>query len=186
VAPVEVLFGILVFVFALIGIVRGFLRELGVTLVLIFLLYFLTRFEPVLTAGLARAVGIGERIITVRRQDELRAWVYIFIIVATAFVSYEGETLAFGGQPLRGVQGVIMGLFIGIFNGYIIAGTIWYYLHRFGYPIRLLGVHPDELSSIARSIIPFLPVTFLGGPILMGQSLLLYLLALLLLARVIR
>ncbi len=185
-APIEILFGVLVFVFALIGLARGFLRELGVTLVLMFLLYFLTRFEPILTTGLARAVSIGEGVVTMRSEDEVKAWIYLFIIIGSTFVAYEGETLAFGGQPLRGAQAFIMGLLTGTLNGYLVAGTIWFYLDRFGYPIRFFGFRPTELSPVAQGMIRFLPITFLGGPVLLGQSLLLYLTGLLFLARVIR
>jgi hypothetical protein len=185
VAPIEILFGVLVFVFALIGLVRGFLRELGVTLPLMFLLYFLTRFEPLLTTGLARAMNIGQRVVTMRTENELKAWIYLFIIIGSTFVAYEGETLAFAGQPLRGAQGFIMGLLTGTLNGYLVAGTIWFYLDRFGYPIGLLGLRP-ELSPVAQGMIRFLPITFLGGPVIFGQSLLLYLTGLLFLARVIR
>ncbi|MBC7237489.1 MAG: hypothetical protein H5T69_16730, partial [Chloroflexi bacterium] len=95
-APIEVFFGVLVFIFALIGLARGFLRELGVTLVMMFLLYFLSRFEPVLDTGIARAVAMSQRFITVHSQDALKAWIYLFVLTAAAFVSYEGETLAFG------------------------------------------------------------------------------------------
>lgn len=185
-APIEILFGVLVFVFALIGLARGFLRELGVTLVLMFLLYFLTRFEPLLTTGLARAVSMSEVVVTMRSENELKAWIYLFIIIAATFVAYEGETLAFGGQPLRGTQAIMMGLLTGTLNGYLVAGTIWFYLDRFGYPIQFLGFRTAEISPIAQSMIRFLPITFLGTPAILGQSLLLYLTGLLFLARVIR
>jgi hypothetical protein len=101
-------------------------------------------------------------------------------------VAYEGETLSFGGQPLRGAQAVIMGLLTGTLNGYLIAGTIWFYLDRFNYPIGFLGFRTTELSPVAQGMIRFLPIPFLGGPALLGQSLLLYLTGLLFLARVIR
>ncbi len=185
-APIEVFFSVLVFIFALIGLARGFLRELGVTLFIMFLVYFLSRFEPLLDTGLARAMAMSERFVAVSSEDTVKAWIYVLIIIAATFVSYEGETLAYGGQPLRGAQAVVMGLLTGALNGYLIIGSIWFYLDKYDYPIRFLGFRTDELSAVAQGMIRFLPIPFLGSPILFGQSLLLFLSAGLLLARVIR
>jgi uncharacterized membrane protein required for colicin V production len=43
VTPVETLWIVLVLIFAVVGVVRGFLKELGVTLVLIVTLFGLTQ-----------------------------------------------------------------------------------------------------------------------------------------------
>ena len=185
-ASIEVFFGAVVFIFMLIGLVRGFLRELGVTTILMFLLFFLSQFEPQLDKGMVRVFAVGGRFLPLGNESLLKCIFFLFVIIATSFVSYEGETLAFGGQPLRGTQGITLGLLTGFMNGYLIAGSIWYYMHKFGYPLEFLGFSADKLSNLANSIVDFLPITFLGKPILFGQGLLLYLSALLFLARVIR
>jgi hypothetical protein len=186
VAPIEVFFGAIVFVFCLIGLARGFLRELGVTTIVVFLLFFLSRFEPYLDSGLDRMMAAGGRLGPAFNKDLMEWWVFFFVIVATAFVSYQGETLAFGGQMPSNMQSILLGGMTGFINGYLIAGSLWFYLHKFNYPVAFLGFSADRLSPLAREVIPFLPITFLGQPILFGQSLLLYLCGLLLLARVIR
>ena len=185
-APIETLFGVLVFVLALIGLARGFLKELGVTIVMMFLLFFLSRFEPSLDMGLTKAMSFGTKFVSVQSQDSLKCWLFIFVIVGAAFVSYQGENLAFGGQPPRGSQGILLGLLVGTLNGYLIAGSIWFYLDKFNYPISWLGFSADKLSKVAQSLVEFMPIGFLGRPVLFGQSLLLYLSGLLLIARVIR
>lgn len=185
-APIEVLFGIVVFIFALIGLVRGFLRELGVTVVLVFLLFFLSRFEERLDTGLVKALEVGGRFASTASPDLLMCWLFIFVTVAAAFVSYQGETLSFGGQAPRGSQGIVLGFLTGSLNGYLTAGTVWFYMHKYHYPIRWLGFSEATLSSLGKAMIDFLPIPFLGQPVLFGQSLLLYLCALLLLSRVIR
>ena len=48
--PVETLWITLVLIFAVVGVVRGFLKELGVTLVLIVTLFGLTRLSSNLAA----------------------------------------------------------------------------------------------------------------------------------------
>jgi len=186
VAPIEVFFGMIVFIFSLIGLARGFLRELGVTTVMMFVLFFLSRFEPVLDTGIVRAMSLSGQDVTESSQDLLKCWLYVVIIVAAAFVSYQGETLSFAGQPPRGAQGIAFGLLTGLLNGYLVAGSIWYYLDRFSYPIRFLGFSAGNLSTLASGMLPLLPISFLGKPIFLGQSLLLFLSGMLLLARVIR
>jgi len=186
VAPIEVVFGVIVFVFALIGLARGFLRELGVTTIMMFLLFFLSRFEPVLDKGMVRLMSTGGRFLPTQDKDLLQCWFFVLVVIGGALISYQGETLAFGGQSPRGAQGISLGLLVGLLNGYLIAGTIWFYMHKFNYPIAFLGFSGDRLSNLARELIPFLPIQFLGQPVLLGQSLLLYLSGLLLIARVIR
>ncbi len=184
--PIEVFFSALVFVFALIGLVRGFLRELGVTTIMMFLLFFLSRFEPELDRGLVKVMDAGGGFMSGSDENLIQCGIFTFVIIGSAFVSYEGETLAFGGRVRNGTQSVILGLLTGTLNGYLIAGSLWYYMDRFGYPLELLGFSVENLSAIAQKMLEFLPMTFLGRPVLFGQSLLLYLSALLLLARVIR
>ncbi|MHB1294303.1 MAG: hypothetical protein ACYC4R_04815 [Anaerolineae bacterium] len=185
-APIEVFFGVLVLLFCLIGLVRGFLRELGVTMVVMFLLFFLTVFEPYMGKSMARVLDAGSNIVPVTDQDAAQTLIYVFIITAAAFVSYQGQTLAYQGQPPHGVQGIVLGCLAGTLNGYLIAGSLWFYLDKFGYALTFMGFAADKLSPVAQAILPYLPPSFLGQPVLLGQSLLLYLSGLLLLGRVIR
>jgi hypothetical protein len=46
----------------------------------------------------------------------------------------------------------------GAVNGYLISGTIWYYLDRFDYPIRFLGLFSPPLTNLAQALLPFLPL----------------------------
>ena len=183
-APIEVFFGAIVLIFALIGLVRGFLRELGVTTVMMFLLFFLSRFEPQLDKGMVKVMSAN--LLPTADKDLSQCVLFLFVIVAAAFVSYQGETLTFGGQPPRGGQAVLLGLVTGLLNGYLIAGAIWFYMHKFGYPIAFMGFSAARLSGFAQGLVDYLPLTFLGQPVLLGQSLLLYLSGLLIMARVIR
>jgi len=186
VAPIEVFFGSAVFLFMLIGLVRGFLKELGVTTVMMFVLFFLSQFEPYLETGLSRALEVGAQYVAMDNRDLVKCWVFVLAVGGAAFISYEGETLGFGGQPPRGPQRIVLGGVTGLLNGYLIMGSVWYYMDKFNYPIAWLGFTADRLSPLAKGILPFLPIPFLGQPVLFGMSLLLYLSLLLILARVIR
>ncbi|MCE5259028.1 MAG: hypothetical protein LLG44_08230 [Chloroflexi bacterium] len=177
--PVEVVFGIMVLIFTLIGFARGFLKELGVTAMAIWTLFVLSLLGPLVE----RMLGGGE--LSASRAQWLCAG-YLLIIVGGALISYHGETLAFGGVPPRGMTGAVLGTMMGLVNGYLIAGSLWYYMARFNYPIRALGFTAEGLSPAAMAIQPYLPPALLGQPVLLGQSLLLYLSILLIVARVIR
>lgn len=185
-APIEVFFGAILLIFGLIGLARGFLKELGVTLPIIFLLFFLNQFSQQLDVGLVKALDASGPAMPTARKDLVQCWLYILMLTAAAFVSYSGETLTFGGQAPRGPQAILLGSLTGLLNGYLVVGSIWYYMDKFNYPIGFLGFSTERLSRFATSLVPFLPLNFLGDPFLLGQSLLLYLSALLLLARVIR
>ncbi len=185
-APIEVLFGAMVLLFALIGLVRGFLRELGVLLGLLIVLSILNQFEPHFDQGFVRAMDIGDGIVASQNQAGVQSWMYVGIIMVTAFVSYAGERLSFGGGRLSGAFGIGLGLLIGALNGYLIAGSIWYYLDKWDYAIASLAFSQEGLSEVARRILPYLPLNFLGQPFLLGISMLVYLTVLLLIARMIR
>lgn len=184
--PIEYAFGTLVLIFALIGVVRGFLRELGVTTVMLFILFMLSLLEPFLDQGFTKAMALAPGILHPENQARVQTWFFISIIAIIAFISYAGETLSFGGERLGGFLGGALGALIGAFNGYLIAGSVWYYLHKWGYAISWMGFAPEQLSEQAQTIVKFLPISFLGQPFLFGQGLLLYLFLVLLIARVIR
>jgi hypothetical protein len=179
VAPIEVLFGVMVLLFTLIGFARGFLKELGVTALIIWVLFVLSLLGPLVERLLGASVDSSGTILTM-------CVVYLLLIGIAAVISYQGETLAYGGTPPHGITGLMLGLTMGLVNGYLIAGSLWYYMARFNYPIKWLGLTVEGLSPIAKALIPYLPPALLGQPILLGQSLLLYLSILLIFARVIR
>lgn len=188
-APIEVFFGVIVFLFALIGLVRGFLRELGVTTVVMFVLFFLSQFEPYLDTGVDKVVESG--LVSTMAQgsnsaDAIRFWIFALVLMGVAFVSYQGETLAFSGQAPRAGQAVLLGSLTGFLNGYLIAGSIWYYMDKYNYPVSWLGFSADGLSNLAKTIVNFLPLNFLGQPIFLGLNLLLFLSLFLIIARVLR
>ena len=179
--PLEVLWGVLLITFALVGIVRGFLKELGVTTVLLVLLFGLSRLEDRIPPALTSAVGaVGFTVPEVSEPAGRAIWAsfYILVIVFVTLISYHGETLAFEGQPPKGPKGILFGLLAGLLNGYLVAGSLWYFLDKYDYPIRLLQFH-EPLTDFAQSLIPLLPLTLL-------RPFLPFLVVVMVMARVIR
>ncbi|GAB4403694.1 MAG: hypothetical protein Kow00123_15030 [Anaerolineales bacterium] len=156
--PIEVLWGSLVVVFGLIGLVRGFLKEVGVTTVLAFLLFLLTFFAKQITQALDMLVALVRISPPDSPQANLvRYGVYAGVIIMTAFISYQGETLAFEGRPVPGPFGIILNLVIGLWNGYLIIGSLWYYMHQLNYPISLFGLFQQPLTPAATVMVTLLP-----------------------------
>jgi hypothetical protein len=159
----EVLWGGLIIVFALVGIVRGFLKELGVTTVLLVLLFGLSRLEDRIPQVLTSAVGVvGYTVPEVSEPAGQSIWAsfYILVIVFVTLISYHGETLAFEGGSPKGPKGILLGSLIGLLNGYFVSGSLWYFLDKYEYPIKLLQFQ-EPLTDFAKGLIPLLPLTLL-------------------------
>jgi uncharacterized membrane protein required for colicin V production len=184
VVPIEAFFGILVVMFTVIGIIRGFLRELGVTLGMTFVLFILNLFDSQLTVGLDKVFTVSAKVLPLPNQAVMSCWLYMVVISALAFTLYHGQTLAFPGDAPKGMSGVYLGGLVGALNGYLIAGSIWNYMHKYQYACSFF-FFDKGLTNLGQSLIEFLPLNLLGQPVLFGQSLLLYLATALLLARVI-
>ncbi len=185
-APIEVFFGALVVMFGLVGLVRGFLRELGVTMVMVFALFFLSLVDSTVTRGVERLIELLGLKSDAGSVALYTCWLYLGVLMVAAFISYQGETLAFAGNNPPGTFGLVLGLLLGLVNGYLIAGSLWYFMDRFSYPITWLGFSAERLSPLASKLVPMLPSAFLGQDVLLGQSMLLYLSIVLLAFRVIR
>jgi hypothetical protein len=63
-------------------------------------------------------------------------------------------------------QDILLGAFLGGLNGYLIAGTIWFYLHDASYPFPLIT--PPDANTItgktALTLLQYMPPRVLGIP----------------------
>ena len=157
---IEILWGILIVVFGLIGLVRGFLRELGVTTVLLIALFAFDQWGEAAIDYMLQWLGMAGVSFTDGSNDSVaKVALYVIILAVAAFVSYHGETLAFEGTLPKGAVGPVLALVIGLVNGYLLVGTVWFYLHKFGYP---LGFVSGSLSPLAQGLVKILPLTVLS------------------------
>ena len=177
----ELLWFALIILFIFVGVVRGYPKELGTTTGIMVALLILTEWGDRLMAGLDSLVSgvMGASLLIGPQAEIIQSLFFLGLFGAMVFLSYHGETLSFRGDPPRGPLGVAMNALSGAANGYLIAGTLWYYLDRFDYPIRFLGLFSPPLTNLAQALLPFLPV-----PIL--QPYLLLFIAFLIFVRVLR
>ncbi len=159
--PVELIFFIVIAIFAVIGIVRGVSRELGVTLMLLIGLMVLLLLDTYAADQIQRVLEffLGSN---TALQKSVLAIVYSLWMVFIAFISYEGRTMSFSNVPILsdfvkrsgGPGGGLAGAFTGVINGYLLAGTIWYYLACANWPFLRIS---EPFSSMYYAISSILP-----------------------------
>lgn len=126
-------FWLMVAFFALMGMMRGWTREIIVTSALVLSLFFLNQFGSWLIS-LIGSVN-DPTLIQVdpfagrRRQFYVLTVAHLFF----AFWGYQGPTLAGSrlGDRLRvrdSLQDKVLGTIVGAVNGYLIVGTVWAFL----------------------------------------------------------
>ena len=158
--PFEYLWLTVFIIFVLIAFVRGYHRELGTT-TLIFTALFLISYLaiprlPELVNHLYSSLfhtTLPER----QMQHLLSSGLSIFFI-AIVFASYAGDTFSFPGKPAKGVSGFLYNLLIGALNGYLIAGTLWYFQDYYQYPVTDFGLLQLPLTDLGEHMANFLPL----------------------------
>jgi hypothetical protein len=141
--------------FGILGYLRGFRREVIASAGIILALFALFQFDPFLR---------GTLLVQVNRDQVFVIQALIFIIIV--FFAYQTRSF-FGrevgqGQGRDAAQNSILGALVGAFNGYLIWGSLWYFMDINEYPLSpyIIAPFPGSPSDQARNI---LPLVILGG-----------------------
>jgi len=162
--PVEVIFGIVAIFITLIGFARGYPKELGTTIIIlasIFVLSFVEERVLNLSDTVQSTLFSGD----VGATNLLLSLIFEILFIVVVFASYAGITLDFPGRPARPPQGTIISLSVGLLNGYLIAGTLWYYQHLFQYPLQSLGLIQLPLTPRGQDWVEILPQNLFESPV---------------------
>ncbi len=146
--PIEFAFLSIWIIFGVVGWIRGFFKELGITLLL-----FATLLVIWLLDG--RLTPILEQRFSPARAAEFAVLIYGGILILGVLMAYQGQTIVFPGKDPPGIEGDLFGILIGLFNGYLVVGTLWYYMNRFGYPGGLVVPPLTGLGMALVSLLPF-------------------------------
>ncbi len=163
--PVELLFISIALTVTLIGLARGYAKELGSTLIILVAIFILAFFDTQITA-LTKV--IASRLLGVTNDASVNALlslVYSVAFIAIAFAGYAGRTLTFTGQPAPPPEGALLTLLIGALNGYLIAGTLWYYQDVYKYPIGQFVEFNNQLTDRAQVLVKYLPQHVFPNPV---------------------
>ena len=152
-----VVFWMYVILFAIIGGMRGWAKELLVTFSVILALTFTT----LLTNYLPFVFGLQ------KDNKPLYFWLCTIILGLVVFFGYQTPNIArFAPKMTREkIQDIILGVIIGAFNGYLIAGTIWLYLDHASYPFaNIISAPTGDIKQIADAMLHYMAPKLLGIP----------------------
>jgi len=150
-------FWMYVFLFAIIGGMRGWAKEMLVSFSVILALTFstlLTNYVPFI-----RDMQKDSKV--------LYFWLLTFILFLLVFFGYQSPNISrFAAKMTREkLQDVILGAVIGALNGYLIAGTIWLYMSDAGYPFTNIITAPTgNIATAANSMLYYMAPKLLGIP----------------------
>lgn len=162
--PVELIFISIGLIVTLIGLARGYVKELGSTLIILVTLFILSFFQEQIT-GLLNAIGNALGNDGEDANNLLISTVYSIVFIVIVFSAYAGRTFNFAGTPAPPPQGTLISLLIGMLNGYLIAGTLWYYQHHYDYPIGQFVTFDNNLTDTAETLVNYLPPTLFDNPV---------------------
>jgi hypothetical protein len=91
--------------------------------------------------------------------------IFTVMFISAVFASYAGITLDFPGRPMSAPLGPLLTLAVGLLNGYLIAGSLWYYQDRFQYPSQLLGTIQLPLTATGQTLVQVLPQRLFESPV---------------------
>jgi hypothetical protein len=139
-----VLFGMLVSLFAIIGAMRGWAKELLVSAALMLGLFLNAILENYITAYLT-ALMLQPPL----TQFILRGGVLVLL----AFFGYQTPHIR-ALQPKLArerMEEILLGLVLGALNGYLLIGSLFFYLDQTGYPTSLI-IPPAADSALRAQI----------------------------------
>ena len=155
----SVLFWMYVIMFALIGAMRGWAKEILVTaaaIVALFLVTILESFIPLFRNLTAQS----------------SFWVRMVILVLMVFFGYQSPKfprMIDNRKFMRErFEDLLLGCFLGGVNGFMIFGTAWFYLMEAGYPFDWISP-PDVLTEAgqnAMGLIEILPPQWMQAPLI--------------------
>lgn len=134
-------FWLFVILAAIIGMLRGWAKELLVTVSVVLAIFVINVMEEFLPYLKQLFLDGGDAALLPTRA---------VVIILLAFFGYETPRITFlsRGAVREKIQDSILGFFIGAFNGYLIIGSLWYFLHVAGYPFAFV-LHPNDPTVLA-------------------------------------
>ena len=150
-------FWMYVILFAVIGAMRGWVKELLVVFSVILALttnHVLKKYIP-LVSGLPN-------------ESTSLFWIRTLVVITLVYFGYQTvvsiQRLAARAARER-LQDTLFGIFVGGINGYLIAGTILFYLHQANYPFAdIVSAPTGGVLDSVNIMMNWMPPHLLGEP----------------------
>lgn len=156
--------------FALIGAMRGWAQEMLVAFSVILALFIITVLglvpfvRDIVNTGFVDDAGVPIAI------DTTTFWIRVALLMFFVFFGY--QTPRINNDKIRSatsrserLQDTLLGIIVGGFNGYLIIGTLWFFLIQANYFIAQISP-PLATDEMATRIIAVLPPMLLRGNII--------------------
>jgi hypothetical protein len=132
------IFFILVLLFGTIGAMRGWAKEMLVSFGVILAMFILSVLQSL--PPIRDTVAI--------EGSNSKFWLQTIVIVILSFFAYQTPNLPrFSGAHFarERLADILLGFLMGVINGYLIIGTLWYYLDQAGYrPLENYFMSPSS------------------------------------------
>lgn len=149
--------------FGIIGAMRGWAKEMLVTFSVVLAMFIITVFERYVPSVRDSFALPG---------TTAQFWLRFIILVLLSFFGYQTPNLPkLGGARFarERLQDTLLGLFLGALNGYLIVGTLWYWMAEANYPFQAYILPPvagTPMGDAAIRFISWLPPQWLGIPMI--------------------
>jgi hypothetical protein len=146
---------LMIAMFGIVGFMRGWTKELIATAGIVLALFTLKQFETLFIDPL-----------TDGKQDS-KFYLQAAILIGMAFLAYHTppERLRTGRRNVsnrEGVQDGILGVLVGMLNGYLLIGSLWWYMDNLEYPLSP-HITPVIVGSPSADWVDILPLSWLLG-----------------------
>lgn len=152
------IFWMYVILFAIVGFMRGWAKELLVAFSVVLAL--------ALNHVLRRYIPIASQL---TETDVSLFWIRTLILLTLVYFGYQTVIsiphLAAKSRTDR-LQDTLFGAFLGALNGYLVAGTILYYMFVADYPFETVISKPTDpgIVTTVNQMMQYMPPTLLGEP----------------------
>jgi uncharacterized membrane protein required for colicin V production len=158
-----VVFWVFVVLFSVIGAMRGWAQELLVSFSVILAFFLITVLETLVPY-------VKDMI---QPQSVQQFWLRALILLLLVFFGYQTPRLSrlAGSAKKDRISDSFLGIFLGAINGYLIAGTLWYYMFYAQYPFKNF-IDPalvtdsalKPMADAAVAMVSKLPPAWIGSP----------------------
>lgn len=141
-----------IILFAFIGYMRGWTKEILATAGIILALFAIKQFETLLIDPLTNG------------EQTSKFYLEAVILLTLAFFGYETSPERFIRSKKtvvrEGVQEGILGALVGALNGYLLIGSLWWYMDNLEYPLSP-HVTPVAPGSASANMVDALPLSWM-------------------------
>jgi len=152
--PLNTVFWGLVFLFGMVGALRGWAKEILVTSS-VFLSMFMQQVFGQYVLGptnpyLPMLLRVSDEVAPPAEYSPTQFGVCMTLLLVLTFFGYASPTIVgqVGSKAARErLQDALLGFFLGVVNGFLIFGTAWFYVHKVGYEIGGILAPGDQTAA---------------------------------------